>query len=394
MRKSYRKEKEAMKKIYFIDESLDKMGGVEKMISLLSNLWVHDYEVHLISLFNENEKPFFTFNSKVKYTKIIDKYRLSKRKKRSKTQEFLYTLKYWDLVEKEKSAFLEKHFSMITEKDIVIFGRVSAAQIVLPYLPKVGKVIVRAATSLYDTNYQDQILELFQNRVDYVVTLNNKNKRLFEEFFEGKVNVVRIVNPLSLEITQEPDLSVERVITTGRYNLQKGFDVLIKAWKKVNEMYPFWDLDIIGEGDYEDEFRKMIRENHLSQKIFLKKPSKHIEDELAKASIFVMPSRFEGYCNSLVEAMAFGLPCISFNWECGAEDHINSYENGILVPLEDPIKYMDIFYVDDKDVDHLAKAIIELIENPKLREKLGKNARKIREDRTLEIIKQEWEKLF
>ncbi len=383
-----------MKKIYFIDESLDKMGGVERMISLLSNLWVADYDVHLISLFNESANPFFSFHPKVKYTKIIDKYRLGKKKHRTKEEDSLFQLKYWDLVDPKNSSFLEERFSMIDKEDIVIFGRVSAAQIVLPYLPQAGKIIVRAATSLYDTSFQDEIRTLFSKRVAYVVTLNNKYKKLFEDFFQGKVKIVRLFNPLSLEFSKQPDLSVERVITTGRYNLQKGFDVLIKAWRKVNEKYPFWDLDIIGEGDYEEEFRKLIKENHLSQKIFLKSPTKNIEDELANASIFVMPSRFEGYCNSLVEAMAFGLPCISFNWECGAEDHIQSYENGVIVPLEDPIKYMDIFYVNERDVDHLATAIIELIEKKNLREKLGENAKKIREDRTLEIIKQEWEKLF
>ena len=87
---------------------------------------------------------------------------------------------------------------------------------------------------------------------------------------------------------------------------------------------------------------------------------KNIDIEYAKAGIFVMPSRSEGFPNALVEAMAAGCPCISFDFIAGPRDVITERENGILIPAE--------------RVDLLAKAIDELIANSELRNKISLNA--------------------
>jgi glycosyltransferase involved in cell wall biosynthesis len=175
-------------------------------------------------------------------------------------------------------------------------------------------------------------------------------------------------------------LENKQVIAVGRYDYQKGFDRLIESWRMVYERFPDWKLKITGDGELRNELELLIDKYHLSDVIELKKSASDILEEYLNASVLVMSSRYEGLPMVLLEAMSVGLPMVAFECKCGPKDVIADGENGFLVP--------------EGDVQVLAERIIQLIENPFLRKKMGQAA-KIKSGRYAEpTIMEQWIKLF
>ena len=141
---------------------------------------------------------------------------------------------------------------------------------------------------------------------------------------------------------------------------QKGFDMLIKAWKFVNHTHPNWALHIYGDG-MREELQQLINKNGISNSCFLEHNVFNIEEKYCESSIFVLSSRFEGFGMVLIEAMSCGLAPVSFACPCGPKDIITDGKNGILVEKE--------------NITELADKICYLIDNPDIRREMGANAR-------------------
>ncbi len=124
------------------------------------------------------------------------------------------------------------------------------------------------------------------------------------------------------------------LLAMGRLDPQKGFDLLIDAFSQLAPMHPDWDLVIYGEGDLRLGLERQISVLGLTNRIQLPGRTSSPSDEMFAAEIFVLSSRFEGFPNVLAEAMAHGMPVISFDCPNGPREMIQSGCNGILVPAE------------------------------------------------------------
>jgi GalNAc-alpha-(1->4)-GalNAc-alpha-(1->3)-diNAcBac-PP-undecaprenol alpha-1,4-N-acetyl-D-galactosaminyltransferase len=121
------------------------------------------------------------------------------------------------------------------------------------------------------------------------------------------------------------------VLAVGRLSEEKQFDSLIEAFKPLAKSDPDWNLVILGEG-IEREHLEMLRDQlELADRVQLPGRVGNLGDWYERAEIFVMSSRFEGFPNTLVEAMAHGLPAVSFDCLAGPRDIIREAENGLLV---------------------------------------------------------------
>ena len=178
------------------------------------------------------------------------------------------------------------------------------------------------------------------------------------------------------------DVSQPRVIAVGRLDYQKGFDRLIQAWEIVQKDAKCrnWRLDIFGQGEWRDMLQRMREKAGLDQSAHIHPPTSQIGNEYADSSLLVMSSNYEGFPMVMIEAMACGLPVVSFDYKCGPRDIIDNGINGLLV--------------SNGDIEGLAYAMIEVISDNAYRKLLSANAKRIVETYSEEAVMAKWIALF
>lgn len=198
-------------------------------------------------------------------------------------------------------------------------------------------------------------------------------------YWQGLDNISVIPNPLSFYPDQAAALDNKQVIAVGRMTYQKGFDLLIEAWKLVVDKYPDWVLKIYGGGEKES-YQLQIDGLGLGQNCVLEEATAAIGEKYAESSIFVLSSRYEGFGMVIVESMAYGVPCVSFTCPCGPRDIISHQHNGLLV--------------ENGNIEQLADQICYLITNETERKRMGHNARQDVRKFEIEPIAEQWRALF
>ncbi len=166
----------------------------------------------------------------------------------------------------------------------------------------------------------------------------------------------------------------------GRLDSEKGFDLLIDAFGKVSSAYPDWHVVIFGKGPARPELEARIAAASLSARVHLPGEVMAARKYLQEADIFVLSSRFEGFPNVMVEAMACGCAVVSFDCPSGPAEIIRSGHDGLLVRAG--------------DVQGLAAALRTLMDNPARRTELGHNARQAVERFSIERIMEQWNQLL
>ncbi len=139
-------------------------------------------------------------------------------------------------------------------------------------------------------------------------------------------------------------------------------------------------MEIYGNGTEKEKLQEKINNLGLEKSFLLKGVTENIKEKYLASSIYVMSSRYEGMPMVLLEAMAHGLPIVSFECPCGPKDIIKDNEDGYLVSFG--------------NVEQMAKKIEELIINKEKRKFFGKNARKNVERFSQDKIMEKWKKLF
>lgn len=189
---------------------------------------------------------------------------------------------------------------------------------------------------------------------------NNAQKSYFEK--QNMKRIAVIPNPINVSSKEHfYREKITRVVSVGRLNPQKNFNVLISAFSSVARKYDL-ELHIYGQGECEQELSKLIEKNGMQNHIFLEGYSDNVNAIYKNADMFIMSSDYEGMPNALMEAMAEGLPCISTDCETGPSDLIKSGENGILVPVNDE--------------QAIAKAIRSMYDDVPNAVEMGKKAKK------------------
>ncbi|WP_060887700.1 glycosyltransferase family 4 protein [Streptomyces caniscabiei] len=212
-----------------------------------------------------------------------------------------------------------------------------------------------------------------------VAVLTERDRDEYAELLPG-TRVVRIPNAVH-SLDQVPaDPRSKIAVAAGRLFPQKGFDLLIPAWAKLVETYPDWRLRIYGSGEKKSELRHLIEEHHLYNHVFLMGHTDRLDDELAKASFYVLSSRFEGLPMVMIEAMSHALPVVSFDCPTGPADVLTHGVDGLLVAPEDP--------------DALSDAMAGLMADEVLRADMGVAAVLTAASYGPDSVHHRWESLF
>ena len=191
-----------------------------------------------------------------------------------------------------------------------------------------------------------------------------------------------IPNPIFVK-GEVPDVAyAERektVVSVGRLdNFQKRYDIMLQAFKLFHDKHPEYILKLYGNGSDVEMIKGWATELGLADAVQFMGLTKQPMQDIAKAGMFLITSDFEGISNSLLEAMAAGLPCVSTDHTPGgARLLITDHKNGLLAPVADASK--------------LAGAMCEYAENPKLAETCGQNAKDVLVRFAPECIIDQWE---
>ena len=169
--------------------------------------------------------------------------------------------------------------------------------------------------------------------LERLVVLTDADKTDWQR--SGCTNVMCIPNPCSLDGQKVSIKSAKSktILAVGRLHEQKGFDLLLQAWKPIEKTYSDWSLRIVGEGPKRAELEAQIESQSL-KRVVLAGATNNVLDEYEAASIFVLSSRYEGFSLVLAEAMWCGTPCVSFDCPHGPAELLAD-DRGWLVPNGD-----------------------------------------------------------
>ena len=224
-----------------------------------------------------------------------------------------------------------------------------------------------------------QIRTLFPKAAGCVFQ-TQRQKAFFKPYLQDNSTI--ILNPVNPKYVGIPAPAVREksVVHHARLVDFKNQPMLCRAFVKVHEKHPDYVLKIYGPDSFDgtkEILDRIIRENHAENWILLMGGSDSLEKELTKGAVYAFSSDWEGLPNSLMEAMALGMPCVATDCPCGGPaEIIEDGRNGLLVPIKDP--------------DALADGICRLIEDRELAERLGAEARKIEERCSAEVIFRQW----
>ena len=197
--------------------------------------------------------------------------------------------------------------------------------------------------------------------------------------FLGRKKSVVICNPITGNLPKPHEGERERrIVNWCRLDNQKNLDLLIDAFRDITDDFPEYVLYIYGEGPERKRLEQKIKDIKLEEKIFLPGHSNNIYDEVLKAALFVSSSDYEGISNSMLEAIALGIPTICTNCPVGgAREVIEDGINGLLIP------------VGDKNA--LKDAMVKVLTNEQFSKSLSKNGIMLREKISAKKIAEQWE---
>lgn len=369
-------------KIAYCIHSIYNPGGMERvLLNKVKYLVERNYDVTIVTTDQHGREPFYPFPEGVRMIDLDINY--SDDNGKPFFRKFIGYLKKRRLHKKRLKTLLEQ----INPNAVDCFypGECS-------FVPGLkdgsAKIMELHQSKLFHHQYNRSGLMGLADKVR--AKMDEKLVRKFDRFVVlteedaqmwGDIPGMRVIpNAANFIADKYSDCSAKRVIAVGRLDYQKGFDRLIMAWEKVHEIIQDWRLDIFGQGEWKDILQKMIDERGLQDCIKLNAPTKNIGAEYANSSMLVMSSNYEGFPMVMIEAMACGLPVVSFDFKCGPRDIINHEQNGLLVP--------------NGDIQGLADAMIRVMQDDNLRKEMGMNARKVVEKYSEEKVMKKWVEVF
>ena len=353
-------------KLVYVTPAIYSAGGVERVVTMKASYFAEEYGYDVTIIVTEGNgcDSFFPLSGKVKVVnleinfeelwtcsfikKIMVYLKKQRRYKKSLTQELMRICPDITI------STLRREINFLN--DIRDGSR------------KIGEIHVnRANYRNFKTEKSNLVKDIFAKfwsynlvrhlrKLDKLVVLTEKDREAWAELEQVEV----IPDPLSFQPSSRSELGNKRVIAVGRYSYEKGYDMLLSAWKKVAQECPGWRLDIFGDGD-KSSLEQLIESLNIDRDTCaLHGRTSDIEKEYVDSSLFVCSSRFEGFGMVIVEAMACGLPVVSFDCPWGPGSIISDGRDGVLV--------------ENANVDALADKIIQVLSAKDYMHELAQNA--------------------
>lgn len=336
--------KKTLMKIVFVLPNMCG-GGTERVVSLLANEYVSEgFEVGIL-LFAGN-KVEYDLNDTVEVVSVGPPSggKLSIRVKRLKK--------------------MRQYFKNNKGCYIYSFSTIGTGNIVLTTIGLNRKMLVseRSDPNAYDKKHYRNF---FYSFAKIVICQTQESINSFPKYIRKKAIV--IPNPLNPKI---PSVYCQdrkkRIVTVGRLEEVKNQQMLIRAFIKIQESNQDYTLHIYGKGSLEKILKQLVQDLGISNYVFFHGFCDNILEEISDSSIFVLCSNYEGVSNSLIEAIALGIPVVATDCPIGGcREYVKNGVNGYLIPVG--------------DIQALENSLLLLMNNEHLKNNMQEQAQLIRE---------------
>ena len=363
------------------------VGGTIRTVLNLAGRLARSHDVEVISVLRLRDAPFIPLPPGVRLTSLDDRRPGVPRSRLRRRLEARPSV----LVHEEDHAF--ELCSLWSDLQIVRRLRALRGGVLLSTRPAFNVIAAELAPPGVVTVGQEHMnfhahkpglageLRRAYPELDALAVLTHDDRTDYARLLAaGHTRVVRIPNALPELDGDRSSLANPLVLAAGRLTYQKGFDLLIPAFETVARAEPEWTLRIFGEGAKEPRLRKKILRRGLHDHVLLMGPTAFMGRELAKASIFALSSRFEGFGMVILEAMSKGVPVVSFDCPRGPAEIVRDGENGLLVP--------------NGDVEAFGEALLSLVRDPARRRRMAAAALETAREYDMEIIGRQWDELI
>lgn len=347
-------------------------------------------DIDLMSLKEMRGKQTYISKTRAKSDEIYGKvsYKLSKKTHKKPSDKAVlknYISRYSDEINALNDFMLRKKNATIIA---FLDNPIHLSLLIKEKYPNIKLIISeRSDPKLHDSSLSSSLfIKKYYHLADGVVFQSSGAKEYYSQEIQAKSVIVP--NPLTANLPEAFSGKRRKVIVNFcRISNQKNLPLLIDAFAKFNQSHSDYSLEIIGDAENEEgqavleKINSMLEDYQLTEAVKILPFDPFLHDKIKDCAMFVSSSDYEGMSNSMLEAMAIGLPTICTDCPSGgAREIIQHHENGILVPI--------------KNIDALCSAMTEVADNPELMEKLSKNGVKLREKLSVDRIMNEWWKVI
>lgn len=357
-----------MNKICFFSGDITRSGGTEHVCLQIASRLADSpkYLVSIISLMEAAGSTYYEYSPFVRRHTILAKPVAPIRN----AIFHFFEIEYWLI------HFIKKNqIDVIIDVDGILDVFSLPAKIFTPV-----KVVTWEHFNYYSSlgNPLRMLLRRISARfADYIVVLTKADQRYCQKNMKLKCPIENIYNPIDIKENTVYDRSSKTILSVGRLNRQKGFDLLVEAARLVLPKHKDWTWVIAGDGEARSLLTKKIKEYGLEAQLQLIGKVKDIERYYAHSAMFVLTSRFEGFVLAMIEAKSYHLPVVSFACRTGPKEAVLHGKNGFLVKCF--------------AVEAMACKINLLIERERLRIEFSEHAADNMEKLSYQRVMKKWE---
>jgi len=356
-----------VKRLTFVISSFD-LGGAQRALINMANYWAaQGVEISVITL-NSEDKPFpYHADARVKLVRLDLLYNSP-----NLFQGVIHSIKR---IIKLRNAIRESGADAI-----ISFMDTTNILTILASLGLRVPVLVAERTNpmLHKIGWKWELARRLSYPFSDVLVVQTKGLLDWARKI-GATKVVAIPNLVLMQKEKCPisDSSSRSIVTLGRLAPEKRFDHILSAFSLLKDLFPEWTLTICGVGDAHADLVAQSKQLDINNRVFFPGRIDKVHEELARHDFFVLSSLYEGFPNALCEAMACGLPAVSYDCPCGPNEIIRHEIDGYLVP--------------SGNIAELANSMERLMENSSLRRTMQSRACEVSERFSMELIMNKWE---
>ena len=367
-------------RITFLVQSAHKLGGTERSAITQANALVSaGHDVRILSVVKAAAEPVFAIDSRVRVDHLVDLTTTYDEAQHARPS--LLVPERWD-----------KQFSALTDVGLEQGLRDLATDVLVTVTPALLACAVELAPDSVVVVHQEhrsssqrtsgmEPLLVNAPRADVVALLTPS----IAQWLRGQLGAVApeilvMPNPLPQGFTPRSLLDSKTIVAAGRLVMEKQFTKLVEAFADVADQLPGWRLRILGQGHQRPHLVRETRKRGLWDRVELPGSTTDMASEWGRASIFALTSRAEGFPLQMQEAMAAGVPCVSFDCASGPREIVRHEVNGLLVAPE--------------SIAGMSAALLRVGTDDELRQRLGAGALDTAAEWDADRIADRWVEIF